>query len=211
MPPSWASDSTISTPGSVGRPGKWPAKNSSSPVSCQWPRAETPGSTAVTSVTKRNGRPVRQDVGGSGQHGHRSVPILTAARALAAFLAAAFLAASADFLALAAFFAGRPSSAPSWPRPPPSSRPSSPGRRLLRRSLLLRRGAPSRSAAFLAGRRHLRGRGFVRRRPSSAGSASSATRRGGSNPARTNGRTSPFFSTCRALVGGGVPMAVSGM
>ena len=43
------------------------------------------------------------------------------------------------------------------------------------------------------------------------GRASSATRRGGSSPARTNGRTSPFLSTWRALVGGGVPMAVSGM
>ena len=31
MPPSWASASTMSTPGSVGRPGKCPAKNGSSP------------------------------------------------------------------------------------------------------------------------------------------------------------------------------------
>ena len=41
--------------------------------------------------------------------------------------------------------------------------------------------------------------------------ASSATRRGGSSPASTKERTSPFFKTWRALVGGGVPMAVSGM
>ena len=43
------------------------------------------------------------------------------------------------------------------------------------------------------------------------GSASSATRRGGSRPASTNGRTWPFLRTWRALVGGGVPMAVKGM
>ncbi len=43
------------------------------------------------------------------------------------------------------------------------------------------------------------------------GRASSATRRGGSRPASTNGRSSPFLSTWRALFGGGVPMAVSGM
>ena len=46
---------------------------------------------------------------------------------------------------------------------------------------------------------------------SSIGRASSATRRGGSSPASTNGRTSPFLSTFRALVGGGVPMALSGI
>ena len=37
--PAWAMASHMSTPGSVGRPGKWPAKNHSSPVRCQ--RART--------------------------------------------------------------------------------------------------------------------------------------------------------------------------
>src|SRR5580658_2112860 len=55
MPPSCAIDSTISTPGSVGRPGKWPPKNASSPASSHVPVAETPGSTARSSVTKRKG------------------------------------------------------------------------------------------------------------------------------------------------------------
>ena len=55
MPPSWASDSTISTPGRVGRPGKCPAKKSSSPRRCHRPRARCPGSSSVTSSTSRNG------------------------------------------------------------------------------------------------------------------------------------------------------------
>src|SRR4051794_13610758 len=55
MPPTCASASTISTPGSVGRPGKWPAKNASSPVRCHRPRAERPGTTSSISSTKRNG------------------------------------------------------------------------------------------------------------------------------------------------------------
>src|SRR3546814_11383810 len=45
----------MSTPGSVGRPGKWPPKNASSPVRCQRPVAETPGSTSTSSSTNRNG------------------------------------------------------------------------------------------------------------------------------------------------------------
>src|SRR4051794_38999143 len=55
MPPSWARASTMSTPGNVGRPGKWPVKNASSPVRCHRPRADTPGTTSSTSSTKRNG------------------------------------------------------------------------------------------------------------------------------------------------------------
>ena len=43
------------------------------------------------------------------------------------------------------------------------------------------------------------------------GIANSATRRGGSSPANTKERTSPFCNTWRALIGGGVPMAVNGM
>jgi 3-hydroxymyristoyl/3-hydroxydecanoyl-(acyl carrier protein) dehydratase len=38
--PTWAMASHISTPGSVGRPGKWPAKNHSSPVSRHRPVAD---------------------------------------------------------------------------------------------------------------------------------------------------------------------------
>src|SRR5438132_5250397 len=55
MPPSCASASTINTPGSVGRPGKCPAKKASSPVRCQRPRADTPGTTSSISSTNRNG------------------------------------------------------------------------------------------------------------------------------------------------------------
>jgi hypothetical protein len=47
--------SHINTPGKVGRPGKCPAKNHSSPVRCHVPDAETLGSTAVISSTNRNG------------------------------------------------------------------------------------------------------------------------------------------------------------
>ena len=42
MAPTWAIASHISTPGSVGRPGKWPAKNHSSPVRCHVPVAAGP-------------------------------------------------------------------------------------------------------------------------------------------------------------------------
>src|SRR6516165_6947906 len=66
MPPSCASDSTIRTPGNVGRPGKWPEKKGSSPVSAHWPRAETPGSTSVTSETNRNGGRCGRTSAGSG-------------------------------------------------------------------------------------------------------------------------------------------------
>src|SRR5438067_3926261 len=55
MPPSWASASTISTPGKVGSPGKCPEKNASSPVRCHRPRADTPGTTSSISSTNRNG------------------------------------------------------------------------------------------------------------------------------------------------------------
>src|SRR5688572_15297017 len=55
MAPTWASASTISTPGSVGRPGKWPAKNASSPDSRQRPWADSPGTTSSSSSTNRNG------------------------------------------------------------------------------------------------------------------------------------------------------------
>ena len=55
MPPSWAIASTMSTPGRVGRPGKCPLKNGSAPVNLHTPLALRPGSTEVTSSTKRNG------------------------------------------------------------------------------------------------------------------------------------------------------------
>ena len=47
--------SHMRTPGRVGRPGKWPAKKSSSPVRRQRPEARRPGSSSVTSSTNRNG------------------------------------------------------------------------------------------------------------------------------------------------------------
>src|ERR1700722_14733857 len=112
MPPSCAIDSTINTPGSVGRPGKWPTKKDSSPVSSHRPWAETPGSTAMSSVTKRKGGRCGRTSAGRGS----SDMVRTAfqsARALRAFLAGAFLAAvflagaflAGTFLAVATFFA----------------------------------------------------------------------------------------------------------
>src|SRR5580658_918117 len=106
MPPSCASDSTMSTPGTVGRPGKCPAKKGSSPERCQWPRAETPGSTAVTSETKRNGGRCGRTSAGFGSIRSDDIE-RQERRALAAFLAGAFLALTAFlaavFLATAAF------------------------------------------------------------------------------------------------------------
>ena len=66
MAPTWAIASHISTPGSVGRPGKWPAKNHSSPVRCHGPRPTDPARARRT--RRRTGtaggaagrRPVRQ-------------------------------------------------------------------------------------------------------------------------------------------------------
>lgn len=55
MPPSWAIDSTINTPGKVGLPGKCPRKNSSSPVRRQEPLALVAGTRRLTSSTRRNG------------------------------------------------------------------------------------------------------------------------------------------------------------
>src|SRR5277367_5080952 len=110
MPPSCAIDSTISTPGRVGRPGKWPPKNASSPVSSHVPVAETPGSTAVSSVTKRNGGRCgrtsagwgRSDMACSEYQSARALRVFLAAF-LAAFFAGTFFAGT--FFDLAAFFA----------------------------------------------------------------------------------------------------------
>src|SRR3984957_16741017 len=109
MPPSWAIDSTIRTPGSVGRPGKWPPKKASSPVSSHRPCAETPGSTAVSSVTKRKGgRGPGQHWSGGSQSARALRAFLAGAFFAAVFLAGAFLAGAflaGSFLALAALFA----------------------------------------------------------------------------------------------------------
>ena len=43
------------TPGMIGRPGKWPAKNHSSPVTAFRATTRTPGSSSSTSSRKRNG------------------------------------------------------------------------------------------------------------------------------------------------------------
>src|SRR5579875_1761525 len=45
----------MSTPGSVGRPGKWPAKKGSSPVSLQMPLADDDSTISTTSSTNRKG------------------------------------------------------------------------------------------------------------------------------------------------------------
>ena len=70
MAPTWASASTISTPGSVGRPGKWPAKNASSPVSCQRPRGRLAGHDLDQLVDEEERRPVREDVDRRREVGH---------------------------------------------------------------------------------------------------------------------------------------------
>ena len=62
--PTWAIASHISTPGSVGRPGKWPAKNHSSPVNRQRPRADYAGDDLEDLVDEEERRPVREHVGG---------------------------------------------------------------------------------------------------------------------------------------------------
>ena len=67
MAPTWARASTMRTPGSVGRPGKWPAKNASSPVSRQRPVADCPGSTATSSSTNRNGGRCGRTSAGAGR------------------------------------------------------------------------------------------------------------------------------------------------
>src|ERR1700683_5170859 len=199
MPPSCASDSTMSTPGTVGRPGKCPAKKGSSPDRCQWPRAETPGSTAVTSETKRNGGRCGRTSAGFGSTIRDDIE-RQERRALAAFLAGAFLALTAFLAAVffgAAFLAGSAAFLLT----------------VLATDFLA--GALEAATAFLAGA-FFSGAATLVRRPAfvggdGGGNASSATRRGGSSPASTNGRSSPFLSICRALVGGGVPMPASGM
>ena len=67
IPPSWAMASTMSTPGNVGRPGKWPAKKGSSPVSLHTPLALLPGSMAVTSSTNKKGGRCGSTCAGLGQ------------------------------------------------------------------------------------------------------------------------------------------------
>ena len=54
-PPHWAMDSRSNTPGVVGRPGKCPGKNHSSPRRVHSPLARTPGSIVSISSMKRNG------------------------------------------------------------------------------------------------------------------------------------------------------------
>src|SRR6187399_3775665 len=70
MAPTWASASTISTPGRVGRPGKCPAKNASSPVRCQRPAADRPGTTSTSSSTNRNGGRCGRTSTGAGRSGN---------------------------------------------------------------------------------------------------------------------------------------------
>ena len=51
--PTWATASSIKTPGVVGRPGKCPGKNHSSPVSVQSPLARSPGSILTSRSIKK--------------------------------------------------------------------------------------------------------------------------------------------------------------
>ena len=53
--PAWASASTMITPGMIGRPGKCPGKNHSSPVTSLRATTRTPGSSSSTSSRKRKG------------------------------------------------------------------------------------------------------------------------------------------------------------
>src|SRR5207302_10985218 len=47
--------STISTPGMIGRPGKWPVRKGASAASAKRARADRPGWRSMTSSTNRNG------------------------------------------------------------------------------------------------------------------------------------------------------------
>ena len=72
------------TPGSVGRPGKWPSKNGSSPRRCQTPLAHAPGVTDVTSETRRKGgRCGRTSAGSNGGVGATRASPTSAPRVLA--------------------------------------------------------------------------------------------------------------------------------
>src|SRR5687768_12062683 len=62
----------MSTPGRVGRPGKWPAKNASSPVRCQRPMADCPGTTSTSSSTNRNGGRCGRTSAGAGRSAKRA-------------------------------------------------------------------------------------------------------------------------------------------
>src|SRR5205823_1159298 len=55
MAPAWASASSWITPGRTGLPGKWPARNASSPVTRYRADTDSPGSMAATESTNRNG------------------------------------------------------------------------------------------------------------------------------------------------------------
>ena len=59
-PPSWAKASTISTPGRVGRPGKWPAKKASSPREVPAPARRARRDDLGHLVDEQERRPVRQ-------------------------------------------------------------------------------------------------------------------------------------------------------
>ena len=62
--------SHISTPGSVGRPGKWPGKNHSSPVRCQLPTALDTGLEGDELIDEQKRWPVRQDIDRRRQRRH---------------------------------------------------------------------------------------------------------------------------------------------
>ena len=51
----WASASTMSTPGMIGRSGKWPVNCGSLAVTALIPTARLPGSSSITRSTSRNG------------------------------------------------------------------------------------------------------------------------------------------------------------
>ena len=60
----------MSTPGSVGRPGKWPAKKASSPVRCQRPRAGLARDDLVELVDEEKRGPMGEHVlGAHSAHG----------------------------------------------------------------------------------------------------------------------------------------------
>ncbi len=68
--PVWARASTMITPGRIGLPGKWPAKNAASGSTRQRARADSPGASARTSSTKRKGgRCGRRSVGSGRRSG----------------------------------------------------------------------------------------------------------------------------------------------
>jgi len=72
--PHWAIASRSNTPGVMGRPGKWPGKNHSSPLRVHSPLARSPGSILTMASTRRNGGRCGSQYAGSNESSLTSGP-----------------------------------------------------------------------------------------------------------------------------------------